>query len=122
MVELQKKIKTVASTKVVCAKCGKDHFVNFVADGHRDYFCDRCLKEMHHDRKKGKVKKVISPKTGKEANEFICDMCDCFRRATYYPTVIDGLFYCKDCENKKKAADLKKKRKNIIIASPRKED
>lgn len=113
--------KTQTATKTVCARCGKDHFVNFVADGHRDYFCDKCLKEMHHDRKRGKVKEVISKKSGKPANEFICDICDTFRRASYYPLVVDGLFYCKECENKKKAEDLKKKRKRIIIASKKEE-
>ena len=111
-----KKHGTQTSTKVLCARCGKEHFVNFVADGHRDYFCEECIKIMHHDRKKGKLKKVISPKTHREAFEFICDICDNFRRASYSPTVIDGLLYCRECESKKKAEDVKKKRKRVIIA------
>jgi len=119
--EKEKNKKTLTSTKVICAKCGKEHFVNFVADGHRDYYCDSCLKEMHHDRKKGKIKKVISRKTGKPSYEFVCDICDNFRRASYYPATINGLFYCKECENRKKAEDLKKKRKRIVIASEKKE-
>lgn len=118
---MENKKKTLTSTKVTCAKCGIEHYVNFVADGRRDYFCDKCLKEMHHDRKKGKIKKVISRKSGKEAYEFVCDICDSFRRASYYPLTLDGLFYCKECENKKKADDLKKKRKRIVIASKKKE-
>jgi CxxC-x17-CxxC domain-containing protein len=109
------KIKTT-STKIVCDKCGKDHYVNFVADGHRKYYCDECLKEMHHSRKKGVVKKLFNKKQNKEVYEFVCDICDNFRRSTYLPKKEKGLIWCRECENKKASEDRKKNRGKIVIA------
>ena len=106
----------ITSTKIVCAKCGKDHYVNFVADGHRNYYCDECLKEMHHNRKKGVVKKVFSKKLNKDVYEFICDICDNFRRSTYVPKKEKGLIWCRECEHSHKMEERKKNRRNIIIA------
>lgn len=104
------------STKVVCAKCGKDHYVNFVADGHRNYYCDECLKEMHLERKKGKIKKVFNERLKKDQYEFVCDICGNQRRASYTPKQEKGLIWCKECENKHKLAERKKNRGNIVIA------
>lgn len=115
--ELNKTKSTMTSTKVVCAKCGKDHYVSFVADGHRKYYCEDCMKVMHLNRKKGVVKKVFNAKLDKEVYEFVCDICENFRRASYMPAQVKGMIWCRECENKKKAEDLKKKRKKIIIAS-----
>lgn len=111
----------ITSTKVVCAKCGKDHYVSFVADGSRKYYCDDCLKSMHLNRKKGDIKKVFNVKLNKTVYEFVCDICENFRRAAYIPNKEDGKILCKECENKKKAEEQKKNRKNIIIASSNKE-
>ncbi len=108
---------TLTSTKVVCAKCGKDYFVSFVADGHRDYYCDECLKEMHKSRKEGKVKKVFDPKNEKYMFEFICDICGEFRRSFYVPKrEKDGKLWCKECLSKHTAEEQKKSRKNVRIA------
>ena len=82
--------KTLTSTKVICAKCGKEYFVSFVADGHRDYYCDDCLKEMHKSRKEGKIKKVFDPKNEKYMFDFICDICGEFRHAFYAPKRENG--------------------------------
>jgi len=106
----------ITSTKVVCAKCGKDHYVDFVADGHRNYYCEECLKQMHLDRKKGKVKIVFNEKLKKDQYQFICDICGNLRRASYKPKQEKGLIWCKECESKQKDADRKKKRGNIVIA------
>lgn len=111
------KQKRVTSTKVVCAKCGKDHYVSFVADGHRKYYCDDCLKIMHLNRKKGEVKKVFNSKLKKDVFEFVCDICETFRRATYIPKNENGKIWCKECENKHKLEERKKSRKNVIIIS-----
>ncbi len=112
---MAEKQKVQTSTKVLCSKCGKDYYISFVADGHRDYFCDKCLKEMHHNRKKGNIKKVFDKRKKINVYEFICDLCDCFRRAVYSPEIINGNILCKECEAKKKAQDRKKMRKNVII-------
>jgi len=115
---LNKAKSTITSTKVICAKCGKDHYVSFVADGHRKYYCDECLKVMHLNRKKGEVKKVFNAKLDKYVYEFVCDICESFRRASYIPNKdAKGMIMCKECENKIKAEEQKKKRKNIIIVS-----
>ena len=107
---------TLTSTKVVCTKCGKDYFVSFVADGHRDYYCDECLKEMHKNRKEGKVKKVFDPKNEKYMFDFICDICHKFRHAFYAPKRENGKLWCKECESERKMEELKKSRKNVRIA------
>lgn len=107
---------TLTSTKVVCAKCGKDYFVSFVADGHRDYYCDECLKEMHKNRKEGKIKKVFDPKNEKYMFDFICDICGEFRHAFYTPKREDGKLWCKECLAKRDAEAQKKSRKNVRIA------
>lgn len=114
---VEKSKKTLTSTKVVCAKCGKEYFVSFVADGHRDYYCDECLKVMHLDRKKGKVKRVFNEKTNEYAYEFVCDICETFRRATYKPKIEKGLIWCKECEMNHKLEERKKTRGKIVIAS-----
>ena len=109
--------KTLTSTKVICAKCGKEYFVSFVADGHRDYYCDECLKEMHKNRKEGKIKKVFDPKNEKYMFDFICDICGEFRHAFYAPKRENGKIWCKECESKHKIEERKKSRKKIIIAA-----
>ena len=109
--------KTLTSTKVICAKCGKEYFVSFVADGHRDYYCDDCLKEMHKSRKEGKIKKVFDPKNEKYMFDFICDICGEFRHAFYAPKRENGKIWCKECESKHKAEERKKARKNVILAA-----
>jgi CxxC-x17-CxxC domain-containing protein len=119
--EMADKKKVLTSTKVVCAKCGKDHYVTFVADGHRKYFCEECLKVMHHNRKKGSVKKVFDPHKKSNLYEFVCDSCDNFRKATYSPEKIEGKVYCKECLIKKKAEDRKKNRKNVVHAKKEEE-
>ena len=115
-VNLEKSKIRITSTKVLCAKCGKEHYVDFVADGHRKYYCDECLKQMHLDRKKGKIKKVFNEKLKKDQFEFICDICGNLRRASYTPKQEKGLIWCRECERKQKDADRKKKRGNIVIA------
>lgn len=109
--------KTLTSTKVICAKCGKEYFVSFVADGHRDYYCDECLKEMHKNRKEGKIKKVFDPKNEKYMFDFICDICGEFRHAFYAPKRENGKIWCKECESKHKIEERKKSRKNVILAA-----
>jgi CxxC-x17-CxxC domain-containing protein len=120
-VNLEKSKIRITSTKVLCAKCGKEHYVDFVADGHRKYYCDECLKQMHLDRKKGKIKKVFNDKLKKDQFEFICDICGNLRRASYTPKQEKGLIWCKECESKQKDADRKKNRGNIVIAKKPKE-
>ena len=95
---MDKPKKSLISTKVICAKCGKEHFVSFVADGHRNYYCDDCLKEMHFNRKRGEIKKVFNDKLKKYVYEFICDICQNFRRASYYPKRENGKIWCRECE------------------------
>lgn len=114
---MKKEKKTLTSTKVICAKCKKEYFVSFVADGHRDYYCDECLKEMHKNRKEGKIKKVFDPKNEKYMFDFICDICGEFRHAFYAPKRENGKIWCKECEAKHKAEERKKSRKNVIIAA-----
>ncbi len=109
------KKKLLAATKITCSKCGKEDFVSFFADGHRNYFCEECLKSMHHNRKKGRVKKVYDKRKKSDLYEFICDLCDCFRRATYSPEIIQGKIYCKECLSKRKLEERKKNRKNTTI-------
>ncbi|HDT11192.1 MAG TPA: hypothetical protein ENN58_00490 [bacterium] len=114
---MMEKKKVLTATKVSCSKCGKDHYVSFVADGHRNYFCEECMKDMHHNRKRGNIKKVFDNRKKTTVYEFICDLCNCFRRATYSPEIISGNIYCKECLIKKKAEDRKKSRKNIVIVT-----
>ncbi|MBR4490691.1 hypothetical protein IKP13_08670 [bacterium] len=114
---MKKEKTTLTSTKVVCAKCGKDYFVSFVADGHRNYYCSECLKEMHKSRKEGKIKKVFDPKNEKYMFDFICDICGEFRHAFYAPKRENGKIMCKECESKQKLEERKRSRKNVIIAS-----
>jgi hypothetical protein len=109
------KKKLFTATKITCSKCSKEYYVSFFADGHRNYFCEECLKTMHHNRKKGSIKKVFDKKKKTDVYEFICDYCDCFRRAVYMPARIDGNICCKECLAKKKLEDRKKSRKNIVI-------
>lgn len=113
---MEKSKTRITSTKVICAKCSKDHYVDFVADGHRNYYCEECLKQMHLDRKKGKIKKVFNDKLKKDQFEFICDICGSLRRASYTPKQEKGLIWCKECENKKKLEDRKKNRGKIVMA------
>ena len=114
---MKKDKKTQTLTKITCAKCGKEYFVSFVADGHRNYYCDECLKEMHRNRKEGKVKKVFDPKNEKYMFDFICDICGQFRHAFYAPKRENGKILCKECESNRKLEERKKSRKNVIIAS-----
>ncbi len=114
---MKKEKTTQTATKVVCAKCGKEYFVPFVADGHRDYYCDECLKEMHKSRKEGKIKKVFDPKNEKYMFDFICDICGEFRHAFYAPKRENGKIWCKECESKHKIEERKKSRKNVILAA-----
>ena len=113
-----KKLKrTQTLTKITCAKCGKEYFVSFVADGHRNYYCDECLKEMHKNRKEGKIKKVFDPKNEKYMFDFICDICGQFRHAFYAPKRENGKIMCKECESNRKLEERKKSRRNVIIAA-----
>ena len=114
---MKKDKKTQTLTKITCAKCGKEYFVSFVADGHRNYYCDECLKEMHKNRKEGKIKKVFDPKNEKYMFEFICDICGEFRHAFYAPKRENGKIMCKECESSLKLEERKRSRKNVIIAS-----
>lgn len=107
----------VTLTKVVCAKCNKEYFVSFFADGRRDYYCDDCLKLMHLNRKRGKIKKVFNAKTKRFLYEFICDICGKYRRATYFPKHENGKIWCAECENNHKIEERKRARKNILIAN-----
>ena len=108
--------KTQTLTKITCAKCGKDYFVSFVADGHRNYYCDECLKEMHKNRKEGKIKKVFDPKNEKYMFDFICEFCGEFRHAFYAPKKENGKIICKECLSKLENEEQKKSRKNVRIA------
>ena len=114
---MKKDKKTQTLTKITCAKCGKEYFVSFVADGHRNYYCDDCLKEMHRSRKEGKIKKVFDPKNEKYMFDFICDICGEFRHAFYAPKRENGKIMCKECESNLKLEERKRSRKNVIIAS-----
>ena len=114
---MKKEKKTLTSTKVICAKCKKEYFVSFVADGHRDYYCDKCLSEMNNKKKEGKVKKVFDPKNEKYMFDFICDICHKFRHAFYAPKRENGKLWCKECESERKMEERKKSRKNVIIAA-----
>lgn len=114
---MKKLKKTQTLTKITCAKCGKEYFVSFVADGHRNYYCDECLKEMHKNRKEGKIKKVFDPKNEKYMFDFICDICGEFRHAFYAPKRENGKIMCKECESNLKLEERKRSRKNVIIAS-----
>ena len=114
---MKKDKKTQTLTKITCAKCGKEYFVSFVADGHRNYYCDDCLKEMHRSRKEGKIKKVFDPKNEKYMFDFICDICGEFRHAFYAPKRENGKILCKECESNLKLEERKRSRKNVIIAS-----
>ena len=114
---MKKDKKTQTLTKITCAKCGKEYFVSFVADGHRNYYCDECLKEMHRNRKEGKIKKVFDTKNEKYMFDFICDICGEFRHAFYAPKRENGKILCKECESNLKLEERKKSRKNVIIAS-----
>jgi len=121
MTEKNKK-KVLTSTKINCSRCGKDYYVSFVADGHRNYFCEDCLKIMHHNRKKGVVKKIFDSQKKTTFFEFVCDVCDNFRKAIYDPQKINGQIYCKECLNQKKADDRKKTRKNTVIIKKSEKD
>ena len=112
-----KRKTTEILTKITCDKCGKDYFVSFVADGHRKYYCDACLKEMHKNRKEGKIKKVFDPKSDKNMYEFICGFCGKFRRAFYVPKREEGKLLCKECESNRRLEERKKSRKNVIIVT-----
>ena len=114
---MKKDKKTQTLTKITCAKCGKEYFVSFVADGHRNYYCDDCLKEMHRSRKEGKIKKVFDPKNEKYMFDFICDICGQFRHAFYAPKRENGKIMCKECESNRKLEERKRSRGNVIIAS-----
>lgn len=114
---VEKLKKTQTLTKITCEKCHKEYFVPFVADGHRKYYCDECLKEMHKSRKEGKIKKVFDPKNEKYMFDFICDICGEFRHAFYAPKRENGKIWCKECESKHKIEERKKSRKNVILAA-----
>ena len=114
---MKKDKKTQTLTKITCAKCGKEYFVSFVADGHRNYYCDDCLKEMHRSRKEGKIKKVFDPKNEKYMFDFICDICGQFRHAFYAPKRENGKIMCKECESNQRLEERKRSRGNVIIAS-----
>ena len=114
---MKKLKKTQTLTKITCDNCKKDYFVPFVADGHRKYYCDKCLSEMNNKKKEGKVKKIYDKKTGKYMFDFICDICHEFRHAFYAPKRKDGKIWCKECESNFKKEEQKKSRKNVIIVS-----
>ena len=114
---MKKLKKTQTLTKITCENCHKEYFVPFVADGHRKYYCDECLKEMHKKRKEGKIKKVFDPKNEKYMYDFVCDICGEFRHAFYAPKRENGKIWCKECESQKKLEERKKARKNVILAS-----
>ncbi|MBO4441692.1 hypothetical protein J5834_06195 [bacterium] len=116
---MDKPKKSLISTKVTCAKCGKEYFVSFVADGHRNYYCDDCLREMHFNRKRGEIKKVFNDKLKKYVYEFICDVCETFRRASYYPKRENGKIWCRECEANHRQELQKQQRENrkVIIVN-----
>ncbi|MGI6394981.1 MAG: hypothetical protein ACOX2F_09710 [bacterium] len=118
---MEKPKKTITSTKVVCAKCNKEHYVKFVADGHRNYYCNDCLKQMHIERKKGKVKKIFNAKLKKDQYIFVCDICGNLRKSFYAPKRERGLIWCKECENKQKDEDRKKSRGKVVIVKTTKD-
>ena len=113
---MKSKKNTETLTKITCDKCKKDYFVPFVADGHRKYYCDDCLKEMNNKRKEGKVKKVFDPKNEKYMFDFICEFCHEFRHAFYAPKKENGKIICKECLSRLETEEQKKSRKNLRIA------
>lgn len=114
---MESKKTTETLTKITCDKCKQEYFVPFVADGHRKYYCDKCLGEMNNKRKDGKIKKVFDKKNKKYMYDFICNKCGEFRHAFYYPKRMEnGEIWCKECIAGFEAEEQKKSRKNVRIA------
>jgi len=109
------KKETEVLCKIQCARCGKEDYVPFVANGSRNYYCAACLQRFNSENKRGIVKKVFDSK-GKIRFEFICDACEQFIRSPVSPKRNRNRLLCAECDEKEKRLHRTTRRKRVILA------